>query len=66
MLATCIPGESDGKVAIARARIHGMADFLVLPVNHTFMMVNDVVIGQTMQFLRHGTFLHEIDPRAAP
>ena len=59
VLATRIPGESDGKVAVARARVEGMSDFLVLPVNHTFMMVNDVVIGQTLQFLRYGAFLHE-------
>ncbi|MBO9716965.1 MAG: hypothetical protein J7507_09170 [Pseudoxanthomonas sp.] len=66
LLATRIPGENDGKVAVGRARVDGMHDFLVLPVNHTFMMVNDVVIGQTLQFLRHGAFLHEVEPLAAP
>jgi pimeloyl-ACP methyl ester carboxylesterase len=66
LLATRIPGENDGKVAVERARVDGMHDFLVLPVNHTFMMVNDVVIGQTLQFLRQGAFLHEVEPPAAP
>ena len=59
VLASRIPGENDGKVAVERARVEGMHDFLVLPVNHTFMVVNDVVIGQTLQFLRYGAFLHE-------
>lgn len=61
VLARQIPGENDGKVAVERARVEGMNDFLVLPVNHTFMVQNDVVIGQTLQFLRYGSFLHEED-----
>jgi pimeloyl-ACP methyl ester carboxylesterase len=60
VLATRIPGENDGKVAVERAKLEGMHDFLVLPVNHTFMVVDDVVIAQTLHFLRHGRFLHEI------
>lgn len=59
VLARQIPGENDGKVAVERAKVEGMSDFLVLPVNHTFMVQNDVVIGQTLQFLRYGSFLHE-------
>ncbi|AKC88093.1 hypothetical protein WQ53_00605 [Pseudoxanthomonas suwonensis] len=59
VMATRIPGENDGKVSVERARVEGMSDFMVLPVNHTFMVLNDVVIGQTLQFLRYGAFLHE-------
>lgn len=59
VLARQIPGENDGKVAVERARVEGMSDFLVLPVTHTFMVQNDVVIGQTLHFLRYGKFLHE-------
>lgn len=62
VMATRIPGENDGKVAVERAKVAGMHDFLVLPVNHTFMVLNDVVIGQTLHFLRHGEFVHEIVP----
>lgn len=62
VLARQIPGENDGKVAVERARVEGMSDFLVLPVTHTFMIQNDVVIGQTLNFLRYGTFLHEEEP----
>lgn len=63
VMASRIPGENDGKVAVERAKVEGMSDFLVLPVNHTFMVLNDVVIGQTLHFLRQGAFLHEATPR---
>ncbi|KAF1691869.1 alpha/beta hydrolase [Pseudoxanthomonas koreensis] len=62
VLATRIPGENDGKVAVERAKLEGMHDFLVLPVNHTFMVMDEVVIAQALHFLRHGRFLHEIQP----
>ena len=60
LLATQIPGENDGKVSVERAKVKGMRDFLVLPVTHTFIVNNDVVIGQTLHFLKHGNFLHEV------
>ena len=60
VLATQIPGENDGKVSVERAKVGGMRDFLVLPVTHTFIVNNDVVIGQTLHFLKHGNFLHEV------
>ncbi|WP_372013293.1 esterase/lipase family protein [Pseudoxanthomonas sp. 10H] len=66
VLATRIPGENDGKVAVESARVEGMADFLVLPVNHTFMMANEVVAGQALHFLRHGAFLHELPQAERP
>lgn len=65
VLASRIPGENDGKVAVERAKVEGMSDFLVLPVTHTFMVMNDVVIGQTLHFLRQGRFLHEEIPPTA-
>ncbi len=59
IMASRIPGPNDGKVAVERAKLDGMTDFMVLPVNHTFMVNNEVVIAQTLQFLLHGAFLHE-------
>ena len=47
-------------VSVERAKVEGMRDFLVLPVTHTFIVNNDVVIGQTLHFLKHGNFLHEV------
>ncbi|MGQ0621751.1 MAG: esterase/lipase family protein [Panacagrimonas sp.] len=53
-----IPGRDDGKVAVKRTQVQGMADFVDLPVNHTWMMRNDEVIRQSLYFLREGRFDH--------
>ncbi len=50
------PGEHDGKVSVEGARVEGMADFLVVPETHPFIMNADRVIEETIHFLRHGTF----------
>jgi hypothetical protein len=53
-----IPGPDDGKVAVTHARLEEMADFLVVPAGHTFIMNDDTVIAQTIHFLRYGRFDH--------
>ena len=54
-----IPGDHDGRVSTQSARLEGMADFIQLPVSHSFMMSQQEVIQQTLYFLAQGSFNHK-------
>ncbi len=51
-----IPGRDDGKVSVERAKLDGMADFVVIPATHPFIMKNRNAIKQTLAFLKSGRF----------
>lgn len=54
-----IPGPDDGVVSVARAKVKGMSDFIVMPNTHTFIMKSKRVIRQVLCFLEHGEFMHK-------
>lgn len=53
-----IPGPDDGKVSVARTKVEGMTNHLVIPVTHPFLPRKQSVIQQTICFLRTGQFDH--------
>jgi len=48
--------DHDGSVYIYETRLANANDHIVLPVNHTAMLVNPQVAEQTLYFLQHGQF----------
>ncbi|UCF19592.1 MAG: alpha/beta fold hydrolase [Gemmatimonadota bacterium] len=56
LFSRVIPGADDGKVAVENTKVEGMADFLIVPHSHTYIMMNEDVIYQVIYFLENGRF----------
>ncbi|GAB5451399.1 MAG: alpha/beta fold hydrolase [Halioglobus sp.] len=58
LLSQSLPNPDDGKVSVDATRVEGMADFIVVPHSHPFIMSAESVMAQTLHFLQHGRFEH--------
>jgi pimeloyl-ACP methyl ester carboxylesterase len=52
-----LPKPHDGRVSIANTKLDGMADHIVIPASHPWLMRNSIAIAQTIAFLKDGTFV---------
>ena len=61
-----LPGDDDGTVTVASARLAGASDYLRIPKIHTFLMSDATAIAAVQHFLEHGRFFADRDPEPIP
>ena len=54
--AALLPRPHDGRVSVANTKLDGMTDHFIVPTVHPWLVRNNVVIEQTIAFLRDGRF----------
>ena len=59
ILSSMIPGKDDGKVAIARTRVEGMKDFLIVHSPHPFLMNHKPAQENALHFIKTGKFIQD-------
>ncbi|QDV48785.1 Alpha/beta hydrolase family protein [Gimesia fumaroli] len=61
-----IRGDNDGTVGVNSTRLPGAADYILLPVLHSFMMSDSETIAYTMRFLKTGAFRESGETQPIP
>lgn len=56
LLSRVLPGPDDGAVTVASTRLDGMAEHVVLPIPHPFLMTARRAVDHALHFLAHGAF----------
>jgi hypothetical protein len=51
-----IQGPDDGKVSVESTKVSGLADHIIIPATHTFIIYDRVAWNQTIHFFQHGNF----------
>ena len=56
-MSAMLPDPDDGKVSVANTRVAGMTDFLIVDISHHSIVRSQIVIDNTLAFLRTGKFI---------
>lgn len=59
LASAMLPDIDDGKVTVARTKVAGMDDFLIVGNSHRYITRSAVVVRNTESFLRTGRFLDD-------
>jgi len=54
---------NDGRLDLDGVRLAGMRDLVTVPAGHDLLAFHPLTVFQVLQFLRHGRFFREFDPR---
>lgn len=61
-----IPGDDDGTVSVASTRLPGAADFMTVPVLHSFLMLSERASNGAMHFIKTGRLREDGEPQPIP
>ncbi len=61
-----VPGDDDGTVSVASARLPGAADFVTVPVLHSFIMNSPDAVDYSVRFIQTGRLRDKGQPHPIP